>query len=67
VRPVIAEHTAIVDALRARDAARARTAMRAHLTSVMDHLLFQTEELAMEQARRAIAGTRQRYGSIAGS
>ncbi|RZM33425.1 MAG: FadR family transcriptional regulator [Sphingomonas sp.] len=67
VRPVIAEHTAIVDALRARDAAGARTAMRAHLTSVMDHLLFQTEELAMEQARRAIAGTRQRYGSIAGS
>jgi len=36
--------------------------MRAHLTSVMDHLLFQTEEMAMEQARLALATTRQRYG-----
>ncbi|WP_268932943.1 hypothetical protein [Sphingomonas albertensis] len=36
--------------------------MRAHLTSVMDYLLFRTEEMAMEQARRALATTRQRYG-----
>jgi GntR family transcriptional repressor for pyruvate dehydrogenase complex len=62
VRPVVAEHAAIVDALRARDAAAARGAMRAHLTSVMDHLLFKTEEMAMEQARLALATTRQRYG-----
>jgi GntR family transcriptional repressor for pyruvate dehydrogenase complex len=41
-------------------------AMRAHLTSVMDHLLFQTEEMAMEQARRALATTRQRYGGGTG-
>lgn len=63
VRPVVAEHTAIVDALRARDAAGARAAMRAHLTSVMDHLLFRTEEIAIEQARLALAQTRQRYGT----
>jgi GntR family transcriptional repressor for pyruvate dehydrogenase complex len=66
VRPVVAEHTAIVDALRAHDAAGARAAMRAHLTSVMDHLLFQTEEKAMEDARLAVAETRQRYGGNAG-
>ncbi len=66
VRPVVAEHTAIVDALRAGDAARARAAMRAHLTSVMDHLLFQTEEKAMEEARLALAETRQRYGGKVG-
>jgi GntR family transcriptional repressor for pyruvate dehydrogenase complex len=65
VRPVVAEHTAIVDALRARDVVGARAAMRAHLTSVMDHLLFQTEEIAMEQARLALAETRQRYGGSA--
>jgi GntR family transcriptional repressor for pyruvate dehydrogenase complex len=64
VRPVVAEHAAIVDALRAHDATGARAAMRAHLTSVMDHLLFQTEEMAMEQARRALATTRQRYGGV---
>ena len=67
VRPVVAEHAAIVDALRARDAVGARAAMRAHLTSVMDHLLFQTEEMAMERARLALAETRQRYGGIAPS
>lgn len=67
VRPVVAEHAAIVDALRSRDAVVARAAMRAHLTSVMDHLLFRTEELAMEQARQALAHTRQRYGGSAKS
>jgi GntR family transcriptional repressor for pyruvate dehydrogenase complex len=63
VRPVVAEHAAIVEALRARDAAGARAAMRAHLTAVMDHLLFTTEELAVEEARRSLADTRQRYGA----
>ncbi|MCP8891939.1 FadR/GntR family transcriptional regulator [Sphingomonas faeni] len=62
VRPVVAEHAAIVEALRARDATAARSAMRVHLTSVMDHLLFRTEEIAIEEARRALATTRQRYG-----
>jgi len=62
VRPVVVEHSAIVDALRLRDAAGARSAMRAHLTAVMDHLLFRTEEMAMEQARLALATTRKRYG-----
>jgi GntR family transcriptional repressor for pyruvate dehydrogenase complex len=36
--------------------------MRAHLSAVMDHLLFRTEELAVEEVRRSLASTRQRYG-----
>ena len=35
--------------------------MRAHLSAVMDHLLFATEERAIEEARRTIASTRARY------
>lgn len=66
VRPVVAEHAAIVVALRARDAVGARAAMRAHLTSVMDHMLFQTEEIALAQTRLALAETRQRFSASAG-
>jgi GntR family transcriptional repressor for pyruvate dehydrogenase complex len=36
--------------------------MRAHLSQVIDYLLFTTEERAVEQARKAAASTRQRYG-----
>lgn len=61
VRPVVQEHAKIVDALRARDPDAARLAMRAHLAAVMDHLLFTTEELAVEEARRSLAGNRQRF------
>jgi len=61
IRPVVAEHSAIAIALRARDPVAARAAMRAHLSAVMDHLLFTTEELALEEARRSAATTRQRY------
>ncbi|ARS29465.1 FadR/GntR family transcriptional regulator [Sphingomonas sp. KC8] len=61
VKPVVAEHTAIVDALRSRDPAKARAAMRAHLGAVLDHLLFATEERAVQEARRAAQSTRARY------
>ncbi len=61
IKPVIEEHTAILDALRARDPDAARAAMRAHLTSVIDSLLFATEERAVEEARRAVREKRQRY------
>jgi GntR family transcriptional repressor for pyruvate dehydrogenase complex len=66
VRPVVEEHRAIAVALRSRDPAAARAAMRAHLASVMDQLLFATEERAIEQARQSIAGTRARYALTAG-
>ncbi len=61
VRPVIAEHTAILDALRARDPAAARSAMRTHLTAVIDSLLFATEERAVEAARSDAREKRERY------
>jgi len=68
VRPVVAEHSAILDALRAHDPAASRQAMRAHLAAVMDHLLFTDEERAVEEARRQIAGTRARFSaSFAGA
>ncbi len=61
VRPVVAEHSAILKALRARDPAAARVAMREHLGAVIDHLLFTTEEKAVEDARQALASTRARF------
>ena len=61
VRPVVDEHTAIVEALISRDPARARAAMRAHLGAVLDHMLFATEEQAIEEAKRAAASTRARF------
>lgn len=61
IRPVVEEHRAIAAALRSRDPGAARAAMRAHLSAVMDHLLFTTEERAIEQARQSMAQTRARY------
>lgn len=62
VKPVVAEHTAIVKALRTRNPAKARAAMRAHLTAVMEHLLFTTEERAVEAARRSVQQSKARFG-----
>lgn len=62
VKPVVAEHTAIVKALRSRDPAKARAAMRAHMNAVMEHLLFTTEERAIEAARRSLQQTKARFG-----
>lgn len=61
VKPVVAEHTAIVKALRTRDPTQARSAMRAHLRAVLDSLLFATEEQAVSDARKAAEQTRNRY------
>jgi len=61
VKPVVEEHSAIVDALRARDPIAARAAMHAHLTAVLDSLLFATEEQAIAEARRAVQAKRERY------
>ena len=65
VRPVVEEHSTIVEALRTRDPAKARAAMRAHLAAVIDHLLFATEEQALAKAREAVASTRRRFGNMA--
>jgi len=65
VRPVISEHSAILNALRARDPVGARAAMRDHLGAVIDHLLFATEERAIEEARQSLASTRARFARAA--
>lgn len=61
VKPVVDEHTAILDALRSRKPDAARKAMRAHLSAVMDSLLFATEERAIAEARAASQSKRNRY------
>lgn len=61
VKPVVEEHTAILDALRARDPNAARAAMRTHLSAVLEGLLFATEERALAEARRATQAKRDRY------
>lgn len=66
IKPVVDEHTAIYEALRARDPSAARNAMRAHLTAVLDSLLFATEEKAIEEARSAVRKKRERYTKVAG-
>jgi GntR family transcriptional repressor for pyruvate dehydrogenase complex len=61
VKPVVAEHRRIAKAIRSRDPEQARGAMREHLNAVMDHLLFTTEEQAVEEARRAVQTTKARF------
>ncbi|MEO9131577.1 MAG: FadR/GntR family transcriptional regulator [Sphingomonas sp.] len=65
IKPVVEEHTAILDALRAHDAAAARAAMQTHLAAVLDSLLFATEEKAIEEVRRASQSKRERYARAA--
>lgn len=61
VKPIIHEHTAILDALRKRDPASARSAMRQHLLSVMDGVLKATEVEAVEKARAQVEAQFQRF------
>lgn len=65
IKPVVDDHQAILEALRARDPAAARAAMRSHLSRVLDSLLFATEEKAIEDARSAAAAKRERYARVA--
>jgi len=65
VKPVADEHRKIVEALRTRDPAKARAAMRAHLNAVMNYLLFATEQQAMEEIRKSTASTRARFTKLA--
>ena len=65
IKPVVEEHGAIVDALRARDPLAARAAMHSHLTAVLDNLLLASEEQAVAEARRAVQAKRDRYAKVA--
>lgn len=60
IKPVVDEHTAILEALRARDPEAARAAMRAHLSAVIDSLLLAAEANAVDQARRDVQAKRDR-------
>lgn len=61
VIPIPDEHMAIVDALRSREPARARAAMRAHISRVTESLLRATEVHEIEQARAKVAEHRRRF------
>ena len=61
IKPVVDEHSAILRALRTRNPAAARSAMRTHLGEVMDSLLFATEEKAIAEARSSAQSQRARY------
>lgn len=61
IKPVVDEHTAILEALRAHDPAVARAAMRGHLTQVIDSLLFATEERQIAEARKSAQTKRDRF------
>jgi GntR family transcriptional regulator, hexuronate regulon transcriptional repressor len=61
VKPVVEEHSAVLEALKARDSVAARAAMRTHLSAVLEGLLFATEERALAAARKATQARRERY------
>ncbi len=61
VRPRIDEHRAIIEALRQRDAARSREAMRTHLSRVIEVLFKATETEAIQKARSEIEEKRNRF------
>ena len=60
-KPVIEEHRRILDALRNRDPAAARQAMRDHLGRVLEYLLDSTETEAIEEAKAKAAAQRDRF------
>ena len=61
IKPVVDEHTAILEALRSHNPSGARAAMRNHLSQVIESLLFATEERQIAEARKAAQAKRDRY------
>jgi DNA-binding FadR family transcriptional regulator len=61
VVPRLDEHVGILEALRSRNAAAARAAMRSHLSRVLESLLEATEVQEVEQARARVDAQRRRY------
>ena len=58
------EHRAILVALRARDSAAARVAMRSHFTRLLGSMLDITEEQAVERIRKQASESRHRFLKI---
>ena len=63
-KPVVEEHRRILDALKARDPLLARSAMRDHLSRVLEYLLNSTEIDALEEVKARAAAQRARYGLL---
>jgi GntR family transcriptional regulator, hexuronate regulon transcriptional repressor len=59
--PVVAEHRAILDALRARNPRAAYAAMKSHIGRVLTYLLDATEVEAMEETKAKMAARRERF------
>ena len=55
------EHAEILDALKARDANAARLAMRKHFRRLIESMVDVAEEQALEEVKKKVAETRQRY------
>lgn len=66
IKPVVDEHSAVLEALKAHDPVAARAAMRTHLSAVLESLLFATEERAIEEARQAARAKRDRFARVTG-
>jgi DNA-binding FadR family transcriptional regulator len=64
LKPPIAEHTAIVRALKRRDPEGARAAMHEHITRVIEDMLEATEVEEIERARAVAAEKRRRYTAV---
>lgn len=64
ITPSIAEHWAIHDALKTGVAAKARSAMRMHLSRVVDTMFTATEIQAVENVKRKINADRERFGHL---
>ncbi len=64
VRPSIDEHWAIYNALDAGNPSDARTAMRTHLSRVVDTMFRATEIEAVEQAKRKVSADRARFARL---
>lgn len=59
-RPRVDDHQAVLEAVRAGDARRARAAMREHLTNVIDVMLTSTETVEVDEIRSRVAERRKR-------
>ena len=58
------EHTEILEALRNRDSAAARKAMRQHFRRLLEALIDVSEEQAFEEVRKKVTESRQRFLEI---
>ncbi|GAA4050452.1 FadR/GntR family transcriptional regulator [Parerythrobacter jejuensis] len=59
------EHKAVFDALKARDPAGARAAMREHFHRLIESMLDATEKLALAEVQQRASESRERFAGVA--